>query len=151
MINVFLHFSVVVVFSNWIVWFMRSTNNKIWCDSLNSWLWTSYHTNFYIDECQIVGSLLLLSSNSKKTRSGFTTLSLLNHAGKTSFFNKLSRVSFKDFVVTKETMKESIRPRVVAAIKNFPLYEIFFWTNSFNTENLWRALNYEDFIPNRRG
>lgn len=91
--------------------------------------------------------MLLLSSNSKNTRSGLTTLSFLNHAGKTSFFNKFSWELFKDFVNTTEATNESVRPAKAETIKNFPFQETLFATKLFKLAILLTALCYVKLYP----
>jgi hypothetical protein len=129
----------MMMLSNWVMWFSYRTNNKIWNNSLNSWFSTSNLIKSYIDVCQMVGSLWWLSSNSKKTRSGFTTLSLCNQAGNTYFLSNDSWVLLKDFVKANDKKNESTRPTAADTIKNFPFHESLVWTKWFKTETLWRA------------
>lgn len=84
----------------------------------------------------MVGSLTWLSSNSKNTLSGLTTLSLCNHAGNTYFLSKASRVFLNDLVKTIDDKSEVKRPVAADTIKNFPFHESFVCTNEFKTDTL---------------
>lgn len=84
-------------------------------------------------ECQILSSLFLLSSNSKKTRSGFTTRSLLYQAGNVSFLSKLARVVLAELVRMAETKRLSAKPIKPATAKNLPLKWNFLSTKFLNT------------------
>jgi hypothetical protein len=76
--------------------------------------------------CQIVASLLCPSSSSKNTLSGLTTRSLLNQAGKTSFFNRLSCLLLIDFARKADAKIELRRPTPAEATKNPPFHGSFF-------------------------
>lgn len=131
--------SVVVVFGDWVVGSGGRSDNEIWDHSADCWLGAYVLIYIYIDECQMVGSLTWLSSNSKNTLSGLTTLSLCNHAGNTYFLSKASRVFLNDLVKTIDDKSEVKRPVAADTIKNFPFHESFVCTNEFKTDTLWRA------------
>lgn len=138
----------MVSFCNWIMWLLRCTDDKIRNYSFNVCFITKILCKFYMEECQIVGSLWLLSSSSKKIRSGFTTLSFWSHAGNTSFLSKFSWVFFKDLVKNNATKNWSISPTAAEKTKNFPLTESLFWTKWLRGANLWVAW-IKGKIPNR--
>lgn len=70
----------------------------------------------------MLGSLCLLSSSSKNTRFGFMTLSLLSHAGNTSFFKRKLCAFFSDFERKIETVNEVKRPATADTIRYFPFH-----------------------------
>lgn len=99
----------------------------------------------------MVGSLLLLSSSSKKTRSGLTHLSLWSQAGNTYFFSKLSWVLFMDLARMTERMKELTRPTEAEATKNLPLMVNLLWTKFLKEATLLKAWRMREIVPNKTG
>ena len=131
--------SVVMVLGNWIMWLCGSTLNEIWNYLADCWLSASILINYYIDECHMVGSLWWLSSNSKKTRSGLTTLSFCNQAGNTSFLSRDWRDDPNDEVKIQDAKKEVTTPAPADTSKNLPLTAILVETRWWRAETLWSA------------
>lgn len=96
------------------------SDNKIWDQFLNGRWVAIFNQIKYIPACQMVGSLCLVSSNSKKTLSGLMTCSLLNHAGNTSFFNMFSCEFLIDLAKNMEATKELTRPTTAEVTRNLP-------------------------------
>ena len=131
--------SVMVFFGHWNVWFVRITHDKIRDEFFNCWLGSIINKKSYIAVCKIVGSLFLVSSNSKNTLSGLMTFYLFNHAGNTSFFNRLSCLLRITPARTNEATNELTSPMTAEATKNPPFQGSLLWTKALSLGVLLRA------------